>query len=157
MKKIIFPVLFLLLGILYFDSCKQDTATLTPPKPRGPTLYDLLAGKTDKKWKLTKYLVNDSDATAGYDSCFLDNIYDFKRDYSYKVNEGDSLCNALDSSVYDWGSWLLDNSKNSITIISTKYSDTTMSNILELNSLKMRISRTDTTISKKYEYDFTAQ
>ena len=86
-------------------SCKKD---------REQTKMDLL---TSGQWKIVAFtlsppfdldgdgdLDSDADAYALMDACEKDDLFIFKSDGKYEINEGGTKCDATDpqSTVYDW-------------------------------------------------------
>ena len=122
MKPAVLKILtFSFLLIAAVTSCKKSTTdTDKPPAPKTKTIL-----LTQSTWKVqsvaldpNKDGVADTDVTAFFGGCKLDNVYTFKTDGSGTMDEGAAKCNAGDPQAQPFA-WLF---KTSETILSGNFS-----------------------------------
>jgi hypothetical protein len=132
--------------IVLISSCKKDDE---PSVPRS----ELLAGKTSKSWKQTAGKENGSDYFSAYDDCDKDDLYVFRANKNFELNEGASKCDPDYPQIYDEGTWEL---KTNDTVIKILGDDSDLeASIVELTNTTLRIKYVNG--GDTYEDTFTAQ
>jgi hypothetical protein len=133
MKKLILSILALTLILIF--ACKKDEEL---------TKTDLLCSQP---WILTSstfsppYPIEDFGAIADYYAilapCRKDDIWSFKKNGDYTLEDGVSKCDPLDPTVLDFGTWIFNSDETVLTtnngIYFTEYS------ILELTKQTLQV------------------
>jgi hypothetical protein len=104
MKKI--TLLFLAFSMAAFvSSCKKDddnTSTPTNTGGNGPTKTEILSGRT---WKITGATLDGQSIFDIFDDCDKDNIYQWKTNGDYVVDEGATKCDPNDPQIETQDKW----------------------------------------------------
>jgi hypothetical protein len=140
-------VLLSLSAILIFNiGCSKDD--------KEPTPAELLS----KAWIQSDLLVSISGQTESvfdseYEPCDQDNVYTFKADGTFTVNEGTSKCDPSDLDLVTTGTWtLLENGKK-ITIDPIDEDPQTL-DIEELTNTSMKASVIDNSVGLPIKVTF---
>lgn len=99
-----------------------------------------LAGHSNKKWMIDKYVLNNQDITnILFKECSLDNIQVFERSGEYVEFEGATKCDPSAPYIYDIGTWALSSDMSHLTVNSPHLQGINFE-IIELkpNSLKVQ-------------------
>ena len=100
MKKI-FLVLIIMTTLF---SCKKDEGTTTNPTTKTKTQY-----LTQKSWRdsivLSRPDTNQAWTTVNFMPCRLDDITNFKTDFSWSYENGATKCNTTDPQIWETGTW----------------------------------------------------
>ncbi len=96
MKPVVLKTLIVGFLVISGFGCKKSDSTTTPPKSKTVLL-------TQSIWKLQSVSVDlnkdgtgDADATSYFQSCDLDNTYNFKTDGTGIMDEGATICDSAD-------------------------------------------------------------
>ena len=100
---------------------------------------------TSGSWRMIAFTINpgydydadgdiDTDIFAVTEACVKDDIFFFKRDGAFEVDQGASKCDAMDPQTYTTD-WEFSNNERSIIISGEEY------DIEELSSTRLRISQ----------------
>lgn len=124
--------------LVSFYSCKKDD---------DPTNTELLCSQP---WMLSAstfdppFHITDFGAITDYYAilapCRKDDIWSFKTNGDYTIEDGASKCNPLDPTVLEFGSWVFNTDETVITTSTTYYY--TEYTILELSSQTLQVRST---------------
>lgn len=124
-----------------FASCSKDDDEV-----KAKTKTDLL---TAKSWKVSAIGVDttndgksDEDITSFFPTCSKDNIFTFKTDKTFIIDEGATKCDASDPQTNDSGTWAFSSDEKNLLITSTGSTSPTTVSLLELNENTARYGET---------------
>ena len=85
-------------------SCKKDEGTTTNPTTKTKTQY-----LTQKSWRdsiiYTRPDTNSTWTKLNFQDCKLDDIKNFKTDFSWSYENGATKCNSTDPQIWETGTW----------------------------------------------------
>lgn len=109
------------------------------------------ASLTGKQWMLGTVTIDPgvtdqngqmiTDVTFLLNACFLDNIYKWNTDYSYKIDEGATKCNANDPQILESGTWAWSNNETQLSL--TTDDGTYTVNIPSITATELKMSFQD--------------
>ncbi len=121
------------------------TLVFSCEKEKDLTKTDII---TQKPWKLTAHTISPpfeypgfgviSDFFALYYDCSRDDIWVFKSNGSYTMEEGATKCNPTDPTVWDMGTWTF-NSDETVLTTSSNISGLSEYDIVELNTAALKL------------------
>lgn len=136
MKKF---VIFLTIAIIIsLFSCKKDEdLSKTELLSRAP-------------WILTASTFNPGILFEGYglitdyfailSDCRKDDLWDFSENGNYTLEDGETKCDPLDPSIFDYGTWAFNSDETVVILTSNVYNGSTEYNILELTEQTFKVS-----------------
>lgn len=137
MKKT-YPLFISAIATFLFLGCgKDDNANKTTnPISR----MELITGHG---WKLNKFYEDGIDVTNTYFSaCEIDNIFTYKTDYTYVIDEGPSKCLPTDPQIIETGTWAFANNQN-ILVYEPGLAGETSVNITQLDANNFKYEETN--------------
>jgi hypothetical protein len=155
-NRIIMKKQFLFLSILIFSTsiglftaCKRDAAIT-------PATSDLL---TRAPWKLVKEeeRLNQGPWTdySFWTPCYADDLFVFKTNGQYELNEGATKCSPNDQQVIEFGSWALGNNNTEIKFHKDNGPVSAVEKIERLDETSLVLINTEVTGSNTYYTRFT--
>lgn len=106
MKKISTLLLALTMAFTISSCSNDDDDNSTPannnPGNNSPTKTEILTGRT---WKITGATIDGQDIFGIFDDCDKDNIYQWKTNGDYVVDEGATKCDPSDPQIETQSTW----------------------------------------------------
>lgn len=133
-----------ILTVAVIAGCKKDDNS-SPSKTQLLTSgsWKLTAANADPAIDINQDGVVENDIFAVLPTCFKDNLFIFKTNNTYVVDEGATKCNVSDPQIMESSNWKFSDNESNIMIGDP--GSETIAQLLELSStvLKMKIVVTD--------------
>jgi hypothetical protein len=143
MKPVILKTLIVGFFVISGLGCKKSDSTTTPPKSKTVLLTQSIWKVQSVSVDLNKDGIGDADASSYFQSCDLDNTYNFKTDGTGIMDEGATICDSSNpqTRAFIWSF------KNNETILSGDF--------ISSNGDATLISINDTNLVISYDYQST--
>lgn len=153
MKKL--TLILMVAALAFATSCKKDEDSNSPAPTSSKSKTEKL---TARAWKVTARTISPAinvngtmvtDLHALDDECDKDDLYKFKIDKTFTLEEGATKCDPADPQIYGTGTWAF-NADETQLILTYAGIGTSTSNILEVTETTAKLSQVETSNGVQY-------